>query len=59
MSLERPFFGGPITFACDECGEVDETRCREFDGALAKVKSHGWVARKEGEEWLHLCGGCK
>ena len=59
MTIERERFGGPIAFCCDECGEVDETHCENFDGALAKVRSHGWVARKDGDDWFHYCGDCK
>ena len=59
MSLERDGYNGPITFCGDECGEVDETHCSEWSGALAKVKSHGWTARKRGDEWYHYCKDCK
>jgi hypothetical protein len=45
VSLERDGYNGPITFCCDECGEIEETRCAEFSGAMAKVKAHGWRAR--------------
>jgi hypothetical protein len=58
MGIDRDGFNGPITFCCDSCGDLDETRCAEFSGALAKVKSHGWVARKVGDDWLHYCGDC-
>jgi Fe2+ or Zn2+ uptake regulation protein len=56
--IERDRFDGPTTFCCDECGEVDETRCTDFASALAKIKSHGWKARKVGEDWQHLCQDC-
>lgn len=59
MAFERAHYNGPIAFCCDECGEVDETHCEEFTGALAKVKSHGWAVRKDGDDWLHFCGDCK
>lgn len=59
MSIERDKFEGPITFCCDECGEINETHCAVFSGALAKVKSRGWTIRKVGDEWLHYCGDCK
>lgn len=59
MSIERPCYDGPITFCCDECGEIDDTHCENFAGALAKVKSHGWAVRKVGEDRLHFCGDCK
>lgn len=59
MSIDRPNYGGPLTFCCDECGEVEDTHCQEFSGAFAKLKSHGWTARKVGEDWLHYCRDCR
>jgi len=59
MAIEREHFDGPITFCCDQCGELDTTHCENFSGALAKVKSHGWAVRKDGEDWRHVCGDCK
>jgi len=59
VTIERERYEGPIAFCCDGCGEIDETRCSNFSGAMAKVKSHGWVARKDGDDWLHFCGDCK
>lgn len=56
--IERNGFDGPITFCCDECGELDDTRCSDFNSAFAKVKSHGWKARKVDDDWQHLCGDC-
>ena len=58
MSLERDGYNGPITFCCDECGELEETRCAEFSGAMAKVKAHGWKARKVDDDWQHFCKDC-
>lgn len=58
MALERDGYNGPITFCCDECGEIEETRCAEFSGALAKIKAHGWKARKDGDDWQHYCKDC-
>jgi Fe2+ or Zn2+ uptake regulation protein len=58
MSLERASYDGPITFCCDECGECDETRCSDFASAMLKAKSHGWKARKVGEDWNHYCKDC-
>lgn len=58
MSLERDGYNGPITFCCDECGEVEETRCSDFASAMLKVKSHGWRARKVGDDWQHFCKDC-
>lgn len=61
MTIERERFDGMITFVCDapRCNEICETYCEDFGSALAKAKSRGWVARKEGRDWVHLCGDCK
>lgn len=59
MSIDRQSYNGPITFCCDECGELDDTHCSDFSSALAKVKSHGWIARKFGDDWLHMCADCR
>lgn len=57
--IDRPHRDGPISFCCDSCGEVDDTHCENFSGALAKVKSHGWAIRKVDDDWVHLCSDCK
>lgn len=59
MSIERAGYDGPITFVCDACGEIDETRCTQFPGALAKFKSHGGKVVKIDEEWEHYCRECR
>lgn len=61
MSIDRDRYGAPVTFLCDgpKCNEFDETGCEVFSGALAKLKSHGWIVRKSGDKWLHLCPDCK
>lgn len=56
--IERDGRDGPITFCCDNCGEVDETHSSDFRSALAKIKVHGWKARNVDGDWQHLCGDC-
>lgn len=60
MTIERDHFNGPITFVCDECGDTDDTHCEDFNGALAKFKSHGGKAFKNPrtDEWEHRCRDC-
>ena len=58
MTIQRDHFDGPITFVCDTCGFADETHCTNFAGAMAKFKSHGGQAIKDGDEWLHVCREC-
>ena len=60
MTIERDLFVGAIAFRCDgpKCHEYDETHCSDFSGALAKLRSHGWTSRKDGDDWLHFCGDC-
>jgi hypothetical protein len=59
MSLQREYYDGPISFQCDNCNEIEETHCMNFNGALAKIKSHGWVVRLLKEQWHHYCKDCK
>lgn len=56
--IDRPHHDGPISFQCDACPAVIETHCQEFSGAHAKMKAAGWRAQKDGDEWVHFCGGC-
>lgn len=59
MTLGRESYNGPIHFCCDECGEIADTHCSDFDGALAKVKSRGWrVLRDPDGGWNHFCRDC-
>lgn len=59
MTTERDGWNGPITFCCDNCGEVEETHCSDWSSAQAKVKAHGWQARWQDGEWYHYCKDCK
>lgn len=61
MTLERDGFNGPFVVECDECHEVMELDTFNFQGALAKLKSRGWVPQfnSETEGWDHLCKDCK
>jgi hypothetical protein len=63
MSIDREHFNGPITFCCDSCGDTEATHCQNFHGALAKVKSYGWVVRprrvKSDTVFEHFCKDCK
>jgi hypothetical protein len=61
MTLEREGVRGPFVVQCDECMEVMELDCFEFAGALAKLKSRGWVPtyNADEEEWNHLCKDCQ
>lgn len=57
MTITRERYNGPITLECDHprCADVCETECSDFVSAIQKAKSRGWVARKEGDEWVHFC----
>lgn len=48
---------GPIIFECDVkgCNESIETECFNFQGALLKAKSRGWMPHFVDGEWIHLC----
>jgi Fe2+ or Zn2+ uptake regulation protein len=58
MAIERDGYNGPISYCCDNCGDIEETRCAEFSGAHAKVKAHGWRTFKAADEWQHHCPDC-
>jgi hypothetical protein len=60
MSIERAGRGGPIGFTCDapSCHEVFQSMSRDFGTALAEAKEDGWRARKDGDDWVHLCREC-
>lgn len=59
MAIERDGWNGPVTFCCDSCGEVQDTHCSDFSGALAKIKSRGWRVVKTFAGWDHYCRECK
>lgn len=59
MSIRRSYYDGPITFACDECGDEHDTDEDNFGLALADMKEAGWWLKKdEGGSWSHLCKEC-
>lgn len=61
MTLEREGYNGPFVVQCDDCMEVMELDTFNFEGALAKLKSRGWVPKfnPDTEKWEHRCIGCK
>lgn len=61
MTLERDGYNGPFVVECDNCQEVMELDCFVFSGALAKLKSRGWVPKynPDTESWDHRCTDCK
>lgn len=48
-----------ISFSCDSCPDGIETDTDEFDEAMDFLREQGWVARKSGNTWQHLCPACK
>lgn len=51
---------GELACECNECGEeyyggtLDDFR--EF---VEELKSAGWLIRKDGDEWQHICDECR
>ena len=58
MSIDRPHYDGPISFVCDDFGEVEETHCSDWPEALAQARSDSWRAKKVSDEWEHTCPDC-
>jgi Fe2+ or Zn2+ uptake regulation protein len=56
MSTDRQH--GRIIFVCDACGETQEAADDDFDSFWQGLKKQGWQARKEDDEWQHLCPEC-
>jgi hypothetical protein len=48
-----------IEFECDDCGEVLETDASDWSEALRRMKTEGWVSRKNGSQWEHFCPVCE
>lgn len=59
MTTERNYREETITFECDGCGDEFESSTDVWSDALAEFKRHGGCARKEADEWVHLCPECK
>jgi hypothetical protein len=50
---------GTVVIGCDACDEVLDTEETDFAVAWPEARRVGWTARKMGNEWVHLCPGCK
>lgn len=55
MTIHRDGWDGPITFECDGCGAILETRIENFHEALREAKDFNWRVSKVGPEWIHIC----
>ena len=47
-----------ITFECDRCGAFLDGGT-DFDDALDELRSQGWRAVRDGDDWEHHCPGCR
>ncbi len=58
MTIEREF--GLINFQCDgkRCAEVCETFTGNFEEALEVLEDAGWITRRLGHAWVHVCDSC-
>lgn len=45
-------------FECDECGDAFENE-GSFGEVWAEAKEEGWIARKDGDYWRHICPSCQ
>lgn len=59
MTIQREHRNGPFVVQCDECQDTEELEGYEFPEALADAKARGFVPRKVGDTWVHLCRSCK
>jgi hypothetical protein len=50
--------GGFVVFECDGCDDVLNTQESEFNVAFQEFRAERWIAKKVGEDWLHLCPDC-
>lgn len=54
-----------FAFECNACGEVIDpptlgrgSAPRDFQESWTEAKAKGWVARKSGNDWQHICPDC-
>lgn len=52
---------GIVVFQCDgkRCAEIYEADTKDFNEALNEFRETGWVTRKIGNDWLHVCPDCQ
>jgi hypothetical protein len=56
--MERDKFANEIEVTCDNCEELS-LHGPDWQEAIATIKSEGWLIRKIGDVWKHLCKDCK
>ena len=49
---------GEYLAICD-CCDKELGYFEKFQDAIDSVKSEGWIAKKENDEWTHICDECK
>ena len=47
-----------ISFVCDTCGTIHESRTDNFSEAFSLAKLEGWRAFQVAGEWAHACPRC-
>lgn len=51
---------GELIAECTECGtEFAGGVEDDFRAFIQSMKAAGWLVRKDGEDWEHLCEDCK
>lgn len=45
-------------FMCDSCGDDVSVEGRSMQDKIDELKSEGWRAHKDGDEWKHSCPDC-
>jgi len=50
---------GTILIECDACPEVFDIDSDDFNETWSAAKRDGWRAKQVGNDWVHLCDGCR
>lgn len=53
MSITRTY--GNIEFVCDNCSDGLDADTDDWGSAKTQLDAEGWLARKDGDDWLHFC----
>jgi hypothetical protein len=60
--IERDSFDRDVfNVTCDDCGDdVDIDSGGDWSDMIALLKGEeGWLIRKDGDDWTHLCPSCR
>lgn len=58
MTSSRDPHTRDVIFTCDACDDTFDPGLDDFSEAWTAAKSHEWITRKIGSDWLHYCPDC-